>query len=558
MYRNIAQLQQRTYDVAIIGGGIYGACVAWDASLRGLTVALLDKGDFGHATSGNNHKIIHGGFRYLQHVDLKRMRESIRERRILMRIAPHLVYPLPCLMPTYADLRRGKAVLWAALKLNDLIGFDRNRNLEPQQSIPRGRIISRGECLQLCPHLDHSDCTAAALFFDAQVHSPDRLTLAFLLSAARAGANLANYAQVTGFLKQSNSITGVQVKDLLAGESFIVQARMVVNCSGPWIDHVLQLLGRPIQQKRRKFLKAAVLVTRPLVQEMALGLPSRPRGEDGVGHGGKRPRYLFITPWRNKSLIGTLEVPYEGDPDEVKLTEHEIQEFIDEVNAAYPAGLTRREVHFVYRGLIPGSEAYSPPDGLQAARHYRIHDHEQADGLRGLISVLGVKYTTARDVAEKTVDLVSRKLGRGRVRCRTDVTPIQGGAIDRFEAFVTLELKKPSAGLAPETMRHLLRTYGSEYQTILRYCEEDPVWSELVTNDAPVLKAEVLHGVRAEMAQKLTDVLFRRTELGTAGYPGDACLKTCAAIMARELGWDRQTVGRELEEAASVFATHQV
>jgi glycerol-3-phosphate dehydrogenase len=558
MDRNIAQLQQQPYDIVIIGGGIYGACVAWDASLRGFSVALLDKGDFAHATSGNNHKIIHGGFRYLQHADLKRMRESIRERRILMRIAPHLVYPLPCLIPTYADLRRGKAVLRAALKLNDLIGFDRNRHLEPQKSIPRGRIMSRGECLQLCPHLDCSDVTAAALFFDAQVYSPDRLTLTFLLSAARAGSHLANYAQVTGFLSQSNRITGVQVQDLLTGRSLSVQARMVVNCSGPWIDQVLQLVDRPIQSKRHKFLKAAVLVTRPLVHDMALGLLSRPRGDDVSGHYGRRPRYLFITPWRNKSLIGTLEVPYEGDPDKVQLTEHEVQAFIDEVNAAYPAGLTKQGVHFVYRGLVPVSEVYSAPDGHKAARHYRIHDHEQADGVRGLISVLGVKYTTARDVAEKTVDLVSRKLGRGRVRCRTDVTPIQGGAIDGFEALVTTELKKQSLGLAPEAMRHLLRTYGSEYQTILRYGAEDPAWREPVTNDAPVLKAEVLHGVRAEMAQKLTDVLLRRTELGTAGYPGDACLQTCAAIMARELGWSRQTVSRELEEAASVFATHQV
>jgi glycerol-3-phosphate dehydrogenase len=558
MDRNIAQLQQQPYDIVIIGGGIYGACVAWDASLRGFSVALLDKGDFAHATSGNNHKIIHGGFRYLQHADLKRMRESIRERRILMRIAPHLVYPLPCLIPTYADLRRSKAVLQAALQLNDLIGFDRNRSLEPQKSIPRGRIMSRGECLQFCPHLDCSDFTAAALFFDAQVYSPDRLTLAFLLSAARAGSHLANYAQVTGFLSQSNRITGVQVQDLLTGRSLVVQARMVVNCSGPWIDQVLQLVDRPIQSKRHKFLKAAVLVTRPLVHEMALGLLSRPRGNEVGGHYGRRPRYLFITPWRNKSLVGTLEVPYEGDPDKVQLTEHEVQEFIDEVNAAYPAGLTRREVHFVYRGLVPVSEVYSSPDGLKAARHCRIHDHEQADGVRGLISVLGVKYTTARDVAEKTIDLVSRKLGRGRVRCRTDVTPIQGGAIDCFEAFVTLERQKQSARLAPEIMHHLLQTYGSEYQTILRYGAEDPVWREPVTNDAPVLKAEILHGVRAEMAQKLTDVLLRRTELGTAGYPGDACLKTCAAIMARELGWSKQTVSRELEEAASVFATHQV
>ena len=552
MQRDLSRLQQDIYDVVIIGGGIYGACIAWDASLRGLTVALVDQGDFGHATSANHHKIIHGGFRYLQHADLPRMRESIRERRILMQIAPHLVSPLPCVIPTYEDLPQRKWVMWAALKLYDLIGFDRNHHLAPQKWLPRSRVISRTDCLQLCPNLDQRGLTGGALFFDAQVYNPDRLTLSFLLSAASRGADLANYAQVTGFLRERDGIAGVQVKDLLSGKFFGVRGRMVVNCSGPWMNRVLQLVGGPTQPKRMSFVKAAVLATRSVIQGCALGVASRSRGEVG---GGRESRYFFITPWRNISLIGTLQVRHDGSPEEVAVTEQELRDFLNEVNTAYPAGLTRQDVYFAYSGLVPADDADNQTGGGALTRRYRILDHERDDGIPGLISVLGVKYTTARDVAAKTIDLVFRKLGKCPAECQTHATPIYGGAINGFEELAVLEQQQKSAGISAEAFQHLLQTYGSGYRDVLRYCEEDQEWSQPVTNDSPVIKAEVLHGVRDEMAQKLTDILLRRTELATVGYPGRACLNTCAAIMAREAGWDRRRIVKEIEAAEAILAT---
>lgn len=555
MKRTVLQLSQKVYDIVIIGGGIYGASVARDAALRGLKVALVEQGDFGSATSANNHKIIHGGLRYLQHADLKRMRESIRERSILFRIAPHLVQPLPFLVPTYGHFLKGKPALWAALKLNDLISFDRNRNLVHQKRISRGRVLSKAECLQLCPGLDQKDLTGGALYFDGQVYNPDRLNLSLLLSAASAGADLANYVQVNGFLLEGNTVTGVQAKDVLSVNRLEVRGRVVVNCSGPWTDRVLQLLGTPRHSKQTNLLKAFVLVTRPLVQGVAVGVPSSSPYKDNDAIINKGHRYFFITPWRNTSLIGTFQAPYDGDPDDFDVTEQDVRGFIHEVNAAFPgAGLKRHDVYFVYRGLLPAGGMNGKAGDTQPAKEYEIHDHASKNRIQGLVSVIGVKYTTARDVAEKTVNLVEKKLGKRTVRCHTATTPVFGGEFHDFEEFASQAYDKKPAVVSAETIQHLLQTYGSQYREILRYYEEDPAWGEPVTNGSPLIKAEVIHGIREEMAQKLGDIIFRRTELGTAGYPGDACLRTCAQIVATELGWDKERTQKELEEVRSVFS----
>lgn len=556
MKRNVSQLSQRLYDVAIIGGGVYGASVARDAASRGLTVALFDKGDFGGATSANSHKIIHGGLRYLQHCDLKRMRQSIRERTILMRIAPHLVHPLPFLIPTYKGLLQGRLVMSTALKLNDLISLDRNQHIEAKNKIPPGRVISKDECLSLCPGLDQRNLTGGALFFDAQVYNADRLNLSLLLSAAKDGADLANYCEVVGFLQDGNKITGLEARDVLSGDLVDVQARVVVNCSGPWIDRIFNLLKTGERRKGAKWLKGVVLVTRPVVQKVAVGIPSRTQYNDQDAIVNKGFRYFCITPWRNTSLIGTFQVPYDGEPDDFHVTEQDIHCFISEVNAAFPgAAIKNQDVHFMYGGLLPRSDANDKTNEVQLIKNYRVNDHAVEDGIEGLISVVAVKYTTARDVAEKTVNLVVRKLGRKPVECRTAITPVHGGSIDGFERIAAGALENKPIGVSEGADRHLIHTYGSEYRRILKYCEEDPVWGEAVTNRSPVIRAEVLHGVREEMAQKLSDVIFRRTELGTASYPGDTCLKACAEIMAAELGWDDTSMQKELEETKAVYAS---
>jgi glycerol-3-phosphate dehydrogenase len=546
-------MANKQYDVLVIGGGIYGANVAREAAFRGLSAALVEQGDFGHGTSANSHKILHGGLRYLQHGDFRRMRESIRERRNLFRMAPHLVDPMPVLVPIYRRQFPGKLAMAAALKINDLISFDRNRSLEPSKAMPPGRMLDTAECLERVPGLDAHDLVGGALFHDGQLYNPDRLILSILWSASQAGADLANYVRVTGFLQERGTLIGVRARDVLAQKAMDIRANIIVNCSGPWMNGVLRLTGDAGVQSKTRFLKAVVLVTRPVTHGIALGVPGIApyRDRDAVVDKGRR--FFFIAPWRNASLVGTFQVPHEGEGREPTVTEQEISTFMNEVNAAYPgAGLKRDDLRFAYAGLIPCGDDDRAMGNLQLLKRYKLIDHAR-DGLDGVISVVGVKFTTARGVAEKAIDLVFRKMGRRPLPSTTATSPVDGGEDRPFDGLHDAAAPGRPGAVPPEVLGHLTRTYGSRYRDILNYGAEQPAWLERVIETSPVIKAEVVHGVRAEMATALGDVIFRRTELGTAGYPGDRCLETCAGLMANELGWGLEQTRREIEQVRAVY-----
>lgn len=317
--RNPHNLSQTEYDLLVIGGGIYGACVAWDATLRGLSVAIVEQADFASATSANSLKIIHGGFRYLQSADIRRMRESVRERRTLMRIAPHLVHPLPVLIPTFKRLMQRKEILTFAMMINDVIGFDRNRGSESQKRIPRSRMVSRSEVARTLPGLGERGVTGGVLVYDAQVYNSERLVISFLRSAAEAGAELCNYMQVTGFLRNGDSVIGVKAQDTLTGDEIEIRAKAVVNTSGPWFNRVLGLLGEHQSSTEASFATAMnIVIGRQLFEDYAVGIPSR--RENGDASGNESNQYLFVSPWRGRSLIGTAYSQYTGRPEDLKFT----------------------------------------------------------------------------------------------------------------------------------------------------------------------------------------------------------------------------------------------
>lgn len=540
MRRDLSLLDAHTYDVLIVGGGIYGATLAWDAALRGLSVALVEKGDFGQATSANSLKIVHGGIRYLQQADLKRMRESIRERRTLLKVAPHLVHPLGCLMPTYGHFDKGREVMALALALNDLVGYDRNRLVDPARHLPGGRMLSRGETLSLLPGIPSGGLTGGALWYDGQMYNAERLTLSFVLSAAKAGAVVANYVEATGYLRKDGRVTGVAARDVLSGGTLAVRARAVVNTSGPWLERTLQGLGaRPAGANLRLAKAVNLIARRPRLGEHAVAL----RGPTNV---------LFFTPWRGYALIGTTYTPYDGDLDDLSVGEEEIRGFLGEVNAAWPGADVRREdVVFAHVGLVP-IEGADPSSGrVRRAGHYHIVDHRR-HGIAGLFSVLGVKYTTARDVAEKVVDLIFAGWGKRPPPSRSSTTPLHGGEIERLETFLATAVAGRPAGLDEQTVRRLVYNYGTAYAEVLgRLGRAD---GGLSLDEERVRTAQVLHAVREEMAQKLVDVVFRRTELGTAGSPEAGALLACANAMAGELGWSHQRVQQELAEVQEHLA----
>ena len=552
MKRNLANLTNREFDVLIIGAGIQGVSAAWDAALRGLSVALVDKDDFCSGTSANSQKTIHGGLRYLQNADIRRMRESIRERMLLMRIAPHLVHPLSCIMPTYGHLMKGREAMFVGMGLNDIISFDRNQLEDPEKIIPRCRVLSKNEVIKLIPGLYEKGLTGAALWHDAQAYNTERLALAFVQSAVKAGAEVANYVKVTGFLQDKNRVQGVKAQDMLTGDDLEIRAKIVVNNAGAWVNDILAQSNNIRNSHLTSLSSAICLVTnRQLVPEYGVGISGNTQ-MNGTTDSNKESRAYFITPWRGYSLIGTFYKPFKGKAVNYKISEKELDFCIKDYNRNFPgAPIKREDVSFFYGGLMPMNGVNRKTGEVKIGRHYRLIDHNKTDKLDGLVSVIGVKYTTGRDVARKTIDLVLAKLGK-KIKCQTDTTPLQGGEIKLFNPFLDKALAKNSK-MDADVVRQLVFNYGSDYGHVLDYVDKKPSLNQKFNSCSNVIKAEVVHAVKEEMALKLVDVVLRRTELGSANNPGDKALTECAELMAEELNWDKKRLQQEIDEAKEVY-----
>lgn len=553
MKRDLLELSDHVHGLLIIGGGIYGATAAWEAASRGLSVALVDKGDFGGATSMNSLKTVHGGLRYLQQLDFSRMRESITERSTLLRIAPHLVDPLPFLLPTYGHMKKGKEALTVALKIADCVGFDRNRGLDPSKKLPAGRSISRNECMRLIPGIKEEGLTGAVTWYDCQMYSSERLLLSFLLSATEAGAAVANYVEAVRFITEGGAVKGITAKDLLTGQEFDIRAKVTLNMSGPWLDEIIAAVGPKAKKKRVYPSKAMNIVVKQIFRDHAVGFPSSHTYKVAGRIVQTGSRYIFTVPWRNHTLIGTTHLYYDGSPDDFSVTDDDIIQFLDEVNSAHPAlALKRDDVLFTYGGLLPMTPGSLRKNAVDLVKHYRIYDHGLEDGIGGLVSVLGVKYTTARGVSEKAIDHVFKKLGFSPTTSVSARRPIYGGDIESFDDFISQSRRKKPPDIGDDSFDHILHCYGSRYTDVLKHAE-DPHAYDLITPSSPVTRIQVLHGVREEMAVKLADVVMRRTELGSTGFPGEEALTACAHIMKRELGWSDDRTEQELGEVRALF-----
>ena len=548
MKRDLARLADATFDVGVVGGGIYGAAIAREATLCGLSVALVDKGDFAGATSSNSHKIVHGGLRYLQHADFVRVRESIRERSALLRIAPHLVRVQPFLMPTYGHGLRGREALLAALALNELVSFDRNRGLDRARRIPPGRMVSPSECLRLAPGIAREGLTGGALWHDGLMLDSERVVIAFLQSAAEEGAALANYAAASAPLVRDGRVEGMRVRDVLGGGELDVRARVVVDAGGPWSLAGAMAGAGPPDVRDVGLAKAVNLVLPPIVGDHAIGVGRRSR--DARGRHRSDRRLFFLVPWRSSTLAGTIYLPYRGAADGLVVTEPEIEAFLEEIRSAYPpARLSRADVRLVHAGLVPVTGWREAAADVELATRYQIRDH-----VDGMLTVTGVKYTTARGVAEGAVDRVAARLGRARRRASGAEAPLHGG---RFEGgvddFADREVAAAPPGVSARTVRHWIAAHGSRYRDVMELGQEEPRWLAPIAESTEVTGADVVHAIRHEMAVTLADVVFRRTGLGSAGDPGDPALRAAAGVASRELAWDEARVERELADVRRRF-----
>lgn len=540
MQRDLTGLAGTTFDVVVVGAGIYGALAAWDAARRGLAVALIDRGDFGGATSFNSLKTLHGGLRSLQSLNLAQMRLFIRERRAMAQMVPHLVDPLPFCVPTYLHPTRNAVALRLALAITDAVGHDRNDGIADEElRLPRGRVVSASECLRLNPLVAYAGVTGGAVWYDYQMRQAERITVSAVRSAADAGARVANDVEALALTMRDGRVAGLDVRDRRTGTSFHIATRAVLNAAGPWAGALASALtgGRSAAPALR-LSRAMNLVVPRFTETHACG---------GVVEG----RYLFMVPWREVSIVGTSHDAHDGGADAPHGTDAHAAALLRDAQLAFPrAGLTRGTVRLVHRGLLPMVSASGTSVAL--LKESAVADHAR-DGHPGFVSIFSVRYTTARHTAAAAVAQVCQSLGHAATPPPAGPARMTSAAFGTVRDLVTEARRRDVAATTPETRERLARAYGSHWTEVAALIAAEPALAAPLSPACPVTGAEVLHGVRHECAASLGDVLLRRTGAGAAGHPGGPAVAAAAQVVARELGWDAARIARETADFDAVY-----
>lgn len=508
------------FDLIIIGAGINGAGVARDAAMRGLTVCVLDKGDVGNGTSSWSTRLIHGGLRYLEHGELGLVRESLRERETLLKIAPHLVKPLPILIPVYKGARRGKLQIRAGMLLYDLLSYDK--------TLPRHQILSRDETLQRAPGINPEGLTSAAVYYDAQVEFAERLVLENILSAQANGAAILTYTKVTRISTENGKAIGVEFSE--NGQLKTARGTFIVNAAGPWVDELLKTTSNT--KRLIGGTKGSHIVVSHFKGAPTVGVYAEAQ-TDG--------RPFFIIPWNGNYLIGTTDIHFSGNPDQVRCTEEEIKYLLSETNHVVPqADLRRSDILFTYSGVRPLPFTDGQEEKSITRRHFIQPHHE----LSNVCSLVGGKLTTYRRLAEECVDFVFRNLGTKSPGCTTADEPLPGAKA--FESFST-EIKTDNR-LAPAVKDRLLRIYGSRTKELLALCDHDEKLLQPPGISDQTLAGEIVFAFEKESARTLTDCLFRRTMLGLSSDLAIGEVEGAAKIGTGFLRWSESRLQQEVQD----------
>ncbi len=525
------------FDLLVVGAGVNGAGIARDAAMRGLRVLLVDKGDLGSGTTSWSTRLVHGGLRYLEHFEAPLVRESLRERETLMKIAGHLVKPVSMAIPIYEGDRRGPALVRLGMVTYDVLSLDK--------SLDNHRMLNAEEALEREPGLSPEGLRGAALYYDAQVEFAERLAVENGLAARDAGAVVLTYARAERLLIEENVVRGVEMSDVLdpswRGEA---RAEVVVNAAGPWVDEVLSTA------ERRPRRMVGGTKGSHLVVESFASAPSEALYVEASADG----RPYFIVPWNGLFLIGTTDDRYEGDLDWVVADDAEIDYLIAETNRVVPeARLTREQVIYTYSGVRPLPYVPEGATGAVTRRHI-VHDHAP-DLAANLISIVGGKLTTYRSLAEEAVDEVYRLLARRRPRSRTGKVSLPGGSEGRMEDFAATFAT--SSGLDPETSARLVRVYGVKAEEVARIAASHEPLARPIAGERGTVAAEVLYAVRREAAETLTDILMRRTMIGLGRSVGIGPDRAAAGIATDWLGWDADRADREVEAFRSYIERYR-
>ena len=495
----------KRYDIAVIGAGVNGAGIARDAAMRGLRVAIFEQNDICSGTSAISSRLIHGGLRYLEYGEFPLVFESLRERILLRKLAGHLVKPIRICIPIYESATRGPLLIRLGMILYDLLSVGK--------TMPGHDMLDRDEAIEAEPGLERNGLRAAARYYDAQVPYAERLVLENLLAARAAGADVSTYTRVDRIQVKNGAVSGLSWTDMLTGATGGCDASVVVNAAGPWVDDVLASAGKTT----RKLIggtKGSHIVVSPFA-----GAPADACYVEAAADG----RPFLIIPRNGLYLIGTTDIRYDGDLNEIRASGAEVDYLLDETNRVFPsAKLGRADIHYAYAGVRPLPQRKHGPEGSITRKHIIKKNRRIA---RGLMSIIGGKLTTYRNLAEQTVDKAGRLLGRRLPACRTRDTRLPG-AYRREEARERLQA---SGLLAADGVDRMLDIYGGRSIEVLAIAREEK---------RTMFEAEVVFAFREEMARTLTDVVHRRVMTGLDADQGRSRYEDIADIAAKERGWD--------------------
>ena len=529
--RDVQTITNQTFDVIVIGGGINGAATARDAALRGLKTLLVEKGDFASGTTSWSTRLIHGGLRYLEYFEFNLVRESLHEREVLLRNAPHLAKPIQMTIPIYHSGSRSYRIIQAGMILYDVLSYDK--------SLPNHRMLSRKSVRQLFRAIDSDKLAGAAQYYDGQAEHAERLCFENILDAQQAGATVLNYAPVVDIHLSGKRIVGLTCKDLHSDATFEVKAHdktVVINTSGPWVDKVCGLSESPVSNQRKiGGTKGSHIIVDPFpgAPESALYVEAKSDG-----------RPYFIVPWLGQYLIGTTDEKYDGPLDHIKADDDEIDYLIVETNRVLPAArLTRKDVRFTYSGVRPLPYAEGKKAGSITRAHI-LHDHTK-EGAENLISLIGGKLTTHRQVGEEFVNLVFRKRKQSAPACPTHTRPLPG-AILLDDPKVEEMHGRYGDRIAPPVLDHLLEIYGSRTADLLALVDESPELAQPIVDGGKDIRAQIVFAVQSELAYTFEDILRRRTTVCMHGNYGFDALPAVADVLQQYCGWDEDRCDRNI------------
>ena len=514
-------------DVLVVGAGIYGATLACVAARSGLRVTLIDKADFGGEASANSLKILHGGLRYLQQLNLPRMRESIRARRDGLASLSYLAHPATFVVPTGSTLKRSRLAYRVAACLNDLVSADRNRDVPASHHVPPTAVWNREQLDHAMPGAELS-AEGALVWSDGLIENTERFTLAYIMSARDAGARILNYTRAVSLLQTGNRVEGIVAQDE-EGREFDLRARMTINTTGGWLSSLSPRAMDPHP-------------TRPLVKAFNIVVNRNWFGTFGVGLDNQERNYFFA-PWRGGTMIGTEYLLYDGNPDDCHLTPKETSAFVQHVNEVYPAaGLNVNDIIFAHVGLLPAAtDRAGRPIPLPSGKT-EVTDFQQRHNVEGLIAISGVKYTTATHWAGVLNNLIHRHLGRHKQATANQA--LYGAEAPVQSSMILRDARAAGWMMRHETADWMSRHYGARYPELIELFIQDQALGETLP-DSPIPTASIVHGVTSEQARHLDDIVFRRTDLGTFGHPGERALSKAGDVMAGLCKWDTRRTATE-------------